>query len=216
MNEDTYYTALGVTETATGEEIKRAYRFLLKKIHPDTVSTLSEETRRGADEATRELNQAYSVLSDPQQRAEYDYFLAQQRQAITANPGVTSAPPTATNSQNSAGIASGDAAISHERRRRRRRRHSHRRRRSSQHEPLTNLFHPASAADWLVLICYVGLAIAILAILVVLISSASNSGSEKNSAPSRTYESTTLNSRNGAGDRDRTGDIQLGKLAFYR
>ena len=79
MSEETYYTALGVGENASRPEIKRAYRSLLKKIHPDTVSTLSEDTRRRAKHATQEIIEAFQVLSDPSQREEYDRYLAVQR-----------------------------------------------------------------------------------------------------------------------------------------
>ena len=64
MSDETYYAALGVSETATPSEIKAAYRNLLKKIHPDTVSTLSLNVKRIAEDATQEIIEAYSVLSD--------------------------------------------------------------------------------------------------------------------------------------------------------
>jgi curved DNA-binding protein CbpA len=72
MSEDTHYTVLGVSEAATQSEIKAAYRNLLKKIHPDTVSTLSPGLRRLADDATKDITEAYSVLSDASKRQQYD------------------------------------------------------------------------------------------------------------------------------------------------
>ncbi len=72
MNEESYYSALGVLENATESEIKAAYRNLLKKIHPDTVSTLSPSLRRMAEDATKEIIEAYSVLSDVSKRRQYD------------------------------------------------------------------------------------------------------------------------------------------------
>lgn len=75
MSNDTYHSVLGVAETATQTEIKAAYRDLLKKIHPDTVSTLSPELRRLAEGATKDLTEAYSVLSDARKRRQYDWEL---------------------------------------------------------------------------------------------------------------------------------------------
>jgi len=72
MSDDTYYSVLGVSETATQLEIKAAYRNLLKQIHPDTVSTLSPDLRRVADDVTKDIIEAYSVLSDASMRRQYD------------------------------------------------------------------------------------------------------------------------------------------------
>jgi curved DNA-binding protein CbpA len=96
MNVETYYAALGVSETATPLEIKAAYRNLLKKIHPDTVSTLSPNVKRIAEDATQEIIEAYSVLSDAGQRREYDRELAEFRQQSVpvALPRQLKTPPT--------------------------------------------------------------------------------------------------------------------------
>ena len=95
MSDETYYTVLDVSETATQLEIKTAYRNLLKKIHPDTVSTLSPELRRTAEDVTKEMIEAYSVLSDANKRREYDRQLAEYRQqsspaALPRRPKTTS------------------------------------------------------------------------------------------------------------------------------
>ncbi|HYM74592.1 MAG TPA: J domain-containing protein [Candidatus Dormibacteraeota bacterium] len=79
MSDATYYSVLGVSETATQSEIKAAYRNLLKKIHPDTVSTLSPDLRRLAEDATKDITAAYSVLSDPSKRSQYDVELGKHR-----------------------------------------------------------------------------------------------------------------------------------------
>jgi curved DNA-binding protein CbpA len=98
MSDDTYYTVLDVSETATRLQIKTAYRNLLKKIHPDTVATLSPELRRTAEDIAKEIIEAYSVLSDAGQRREYDRQLAKYRQqsAPAAPPREPKPAPTST------------------------------------------------------------------------------------------------------------------------
>ena len=61
-----YYATLGVPKTASDDEIKKAYRKLVRKYHPD----VSKEA--DADARTKELNEAYGVLGDPEKRAAYD------------------------------------------------------------------------------------------------------------------------------------------------
>lgn len=61
-----YYQALGVEKTASPEQIKKAYRKLVRKYHPD-VSKLKD-----ADNKTKEINEAYEVLGDAEKRAAYD------------------------------------------------------------------------------------------------------------------------------------------------
>jgi molecular chaperone DnaJ len=76
-----HYEALGVSKSATPEEIKKAYRTLALKHHPDR-----NPNDRKAEEKFKELAGAYEVLSDPKKRLEYDDALA-GRPPAGAGPG---------------------------------------------------------------------------------------------------------------------------------
>ena len=64
-----YYEVLGVSKTATDEEIKKAYRKLALKYHPDY-----NPGDKSAEEKFKEINEAHEVLSDPEKRKRYDQF----------------------------------------------------------------------------------------------------------------------------------------------
>ena len=63
-----YYEALGIGRDASDEEIRKAYKRLAKKFHPDISS------EKNAEEKFKEIQEAYSVLSDPQKKQAYDSF----------------------------------------------------------------------------------------------------------------------------------------------
>ena len=70
MSNTEYYETLGVQKTATEEEIKRAYRVLALKWHPDK----NPDNPKEAEEKFKTIGEAYSVLSNPDKRKRYDKY----------------------------------------------------------------------------------------------------------------------------------------------
>src|SRR3989338_1153505 len=68
-NKRDYYEVLGVSKTASADEIKKAYRKLALKYHPDR-----NKGNKEAEERFKEAAEAYAILSDTQKRAQYDQF----------------------------------------------------------------------------------------------------------------------------------------------
>ena len=66
-----YYEILGVKKTATQEELKKAYRELALRYHPDRVAA---DKKKDAENTFKEISEAYAVLSDPQKRSLYDQY----------------------------------------------------------------------------------------------------------------------------------------------
>jgi len=72
MSAPSHYQRLGVSPDASAESLRQAFRLLSKRYHPDTTALPQPE----AEAAFRELQGAYSVLSDPDERRRYDAQLA--------------------------------------------------------------------------------------------------------------------------------------------
>ena len=79
-----YYTSLGVSREATPDEIKKAFRKLARKYHPDTATD-----KKTAEAKFKEINEAYEVLGDPDKRKKYDTLGANWNDAggFTPPPG---------------------------------------------------------------------------------------------------------------------------------
>ena len=67
-----YYKILGVNKNASKEEIKKSYRKLAMKYHPD-----QNKGDKASEERFKEVNEAYAVLSDEEKRKQYDMFGAE-------------------------------------------------------------------------------------------------------------------------------------------
>ena len=78
-----YYETLGVSKTATVDEIRSAFRKLARKYHPDVA-----KDKKAAEEKFKQINEAYEVLSDPEKRQKYDQLGANWNQ-----PGGFQSPP---------------------------------------------------------------------------------------------------------------------------
>ncbi|MDX2098647.1 MAG: J domain-containing protein [Leptolyngbyaceae cyanobacterium bins.59] len=77
-----YYAILGVSKTASSDDIKKAYRKLARQYHPDV-----NQNNRAAEARFKEVNEAYEVLSDADKRRKYDQFGQYWRQAGQAGAG---------------------------------------------------------------------------------------------------------------------------------
>ena len=74
MAKTDYYTTLEIERNASVEDIKKAFKRLALKYHPDKQQGKSEAEKKAAEEKFKEINEAYSVLSDPQKKQQYDRF----------------------------------------------------------------------------------------------------------------------------------------------
>jgi len=92
-----HYTRLGIVQSATQEEIRRAYRSLARLYHPDVAANKTQ-----AEELFKRLGEAYRVLSDKIERRNYDAHLLANRSAARARQANPSPSPTPAPARSSA------------------------------------------------------------------------------------------------------------------
>jgi curved DNA-binding protein CbpA len=91
--EKTYYEILDLTMKATPDEIRKAYRKRASECHPDKVSNLDVEIRDLAEAKMMKINEAYNVLGNEAQRAEYDHWISVNKDIIVNADGSIGAEP---------------------------------------------------------------------------------------------------------------------------
>lgn len=104
--EPSHYQRLGVTPAASTEEIRVAYRALVARLHPDRVHDAPAADRAFAERRTREVNEAWRVLRDPEQRRLYD---ASRRAEARHRGADASGAPATTVARPGTGDADSDA-----------------------------------------------------------------------------------------------------------
>ncbi len=107
-----YYEILGVSKNATDDELKKAYRRLAIQFHPDR-----NQNNKDAEEKFKEINEAYSVLSDPKKRAQYDQFGTVDENGFSSDFGYSSFDDIFSNISSMFGDLFGDYATSDRRNR---------------------------------------------------------------------------------------------------
>ena len=73
-NEKNLYDILGLSKDASESDIKKAFRKLAAKYHPDKQTDKTDAEKKEAEERFKEINSAYEVLSDPEKKQKYDIF----------------------------------------------------------------------------------------------------------------------------------------------
>ena len=106
-----YYEVLGVERDAERKDIKRAFRKMAEMYHPDKVTNLGDKLKKVADEQMRSINEAKRVLTDPDERKEFDAELrrrgAKGLSLSTEAPAEPASPPAAPSEDSGGGVGAG-------------------------------------------------------------------------------------------------------------
>lgn len=114
MSDETYYSVLEIAETATPTEIKAAYHRLIREVHPDRLANAPAYWQQQAELKTKEINEAFSVLSKPAKRRTYDEQLDSYRKSQSPNSAKPTQPtdppssPSAWRPSNASSAANGN------------------------------------------------------------------------------------------------------------
>lgn len=92
-NEPDYYKVLGVSKDATQKDIKKAWRDLARKYHPDAQHGKSESEQKHAEDMMKRINDAYSVIGDEKKRKAYDDYRANPFAYATNGSGTGQSTP---------------------------------------------------------------------------------------------------------------------------
>lgn len=92
-NEPDYYKTLGVSKDATQKDIKRAWRDLARKYHPDAQHGKGESERKHAEDMMKRINDAYSIIGDEKKRRAYDDYCANPFAYATNGDGAVRSTP---------------------------------------------------------------------------------------------------------------------------
>ena len=87
MEKKDYYEVLGINKNASKSEIKKAFKILAIKYHPDKQNNKTEQEKKEAEEKFKQINEAYEVLSDDNKKQKYDtYGFNEPNQGFNMNP----------------------------------------------------------------------------------------------------------------------------------